>query len=222
MLFRSDANRLMDLPKEGIQRAKEALGMFEQLGDIGGQARCLTDLTRLWQDDGQFDAAQEAAFRALDLLPETGKQLRVCDSHRTLGNIYRFKGETKKAIYHFEVALGIASAFNWHDLLFWVHYELAELFLGESGSDDAQAHIERAKLHTVNNIYYLGRVTELQAEIWYKQHRLEVARAEALRAADNYNKLGATIDMERCRELLRMIEEELNAPTASASNCELL
>jgi tetratricopeptide (TPR) repeat protein len=88
-------------------------------------------------------------------------------------------------------ALGIASSFNWHDHLFWAHYALAELFLDEGRFDDAHAHVERAKSHAVNNAYYLGRAMELQARVWYKQHRLEEARSEALRAADVYEKLGA-------------------------------
>ena len=196
--------------------------MFEQLGDTARQAWCLINLARLLHNDRQLDAAEEAASHALDLLPKTGKQYRVCDSHRALGRIYRFKSETKKAVYHLQIALGIASTFNWHDILFWVHWELAGLFLGENRFDDAQSHIERAKSHTVNNMYFLGRVTEQQARIWYYQYRLEDARTEALRAADNYDKLGATMDMERCRKLLRKIEKELNAPVASASNCELL
>jgi hypothetical protein len=38
---------------------------------------------------------------------------------------------------------------------------------------------------------------ELQAWVWYNQHRLEEARSEALRAADIYEKLGAAKDVER-------------------------
>ena len=122
----------------------------------------------------------------------------------------------------YEIALEIASTFNSHDLLFWVNYDLASLFRNESRFDNAQSHLERAKLHTVNDIYFLGRVAELQAHVWGQQHRLGDARAEVLRAAEIYGKLGATMDMERCRELLREIEEELNAPVASTSICELL
>ena len=218
----ADANLMMGLCRDGIQEAKEALEIFEQLGDTAGQAWCLINLARLLRGDGQLNAAEDAASRALDLLPETGKQFQVCGSHRTLGNIYRSRGETEKAIHHFEMALGIAYDFNWHALLFWVHYELAELFLGRGRVDDAQNHAEQTKLHAVNNILHLGRVAELQARIWYDQHRLEDARTEALRAADNYDKLGAAIDMERCRKLLRKIEKELNSPVASASDCELL
>ena len=46
---------------------------------------------------------------------------------------------------------------------------------------------------------------EMQAKVWYKQHRLEEARSEALRAADAYENLGATKDVEACTTLLREI-----------------
>jgi tetratricopeptide (TPR) repeat protein len=221
----SEANWLMDLHEEGIQQAKEALGGYERLGDVLQQADCLIRLTRLFCDDKQFDAAEEAAFRAISLLPEKGEQYRVCESHRVLGGIYQSKGETGKAVHHFEVAIGIASSCNWPDFLLWVHCDLAVLFRGEGRFDDAQAHIERAKSHTADNAYYLGRVMEEQAWILYKQHRLEEAKSEALHVADIYEKLGAAKDVEDCRELLRDIEEELNAPVASGQsdfNCEFM
>ena len=131
----------------------------------------------------------------------------------------------EKAIHHFEVAIGIASSFNWHDELFFAHYGLAGLFCNQGRFDDAQTHIEHAKSHTVDNTYYLGRATEKQATIWYKQHRFEEARSEVLRAADLYEKLGAAKDLEHCRKLLQKIEKKLNTPAASGrsgSNCEFL
>ena len=143
----------------------------------------------------------------------------MCDSHRVLGNVYGFKGDTERAIHHFEVALGIASAFDWHDFLFWLNYELADLFRYEDRPDDAHAHIERAKSHTVDSAYNLGYVMELQAWVWYDQHRLEEAKSEALHVADIYENLGAAEDVERCRELLQKIEA---ASGQSGSDCELL
>jgi tetratricopeptide (TPR) repeat protein len=153
----SDMNRLMDLPEEGIPQAKEALEIYERLGDTGSQAECLINTCLVVQSDNQLDAAEEAALRAIDLLPETGEQYRVCKSHRALGEIYESKGEIKKAIHHSELALGIASTFNWHFDLFWVHYKLAELFHNEGRLNDANAHIERAKLHTIDSARNLGR-----------------------------------------------------------------
>ena len=50
---------------------------------------------------------------------------------------------------------------------------------------------------------------ELQARIWYEEGRLEEAESEALRAADVFEKLGATEELEICRELLGDIEREM-------------
>jgi tetratricopeptide (TPR) repeat protein len=166
----------------------------------------LIALAWLLRQDRQFDAAEEAASRAIGLFPEKGEEYRVCKSHRILGYIYQSKGETEKAIHHFEVALGIASAFDWHEEPFWIHYRLAGLFYDEGRFDDAHTHIERAKSHTANSAYNLGYAMEMQAWVWYKQHRLEEARSEALRAADVYEKLGAAKDVEDCRTLLRDIQ----------------
>jgi len=221
----SEANRHIGLHEEGIQQAKEALGIYEQLGDVVKRADCLFKLAWLFQSDKQLDAAEEAIFRAIDLLPEKGERYRTCASHRTLGTIYRFKGEMEKATHHLEVAIRIASSFNWHHELFWAHHGLVGLFLDGGRFDDAQAHIEHAKSHTGNDAYRLGRATEEQARIWYKQDRLEEARSEALQVADLYEKLGAAKDLERCRELLQDIEMELNTPVASGQSsfdCELL
>ena len=84
----------------------------------------------------------------------------------SIGNIYRSKGEREKALHHCQVALGIASPFNWQDQLFWVHESLAWLFLDEGAFDDATAHVEQARSYVVEDRYTLGRAIKLQAEIW--------------------------------------------------------
>jgi len=204
----SDANRRLGFHKDGIEQAKEALGVLEQLGSAVGQAHCLIILAALLRSDNQFDAAEEAAFRAINLLPEEGQKFQVCQSHRILGEVYQSKGNTKKAIHHFEVAIGIASPLNWHDVLFWVHYELAGLLGNEDRFGDAHAHVEHAKSHAFNSAYHLGLAVERQALVWYDQHRLGEARSEALRAADIFDKLGAVKEVEECRGLLREIEKD--------------
>jgi tetratricopeptide (TPR) repeat protein len=214
----SGTNWLIGLHEEGIQEVKEALAIYEWLGDVGRQAGCLIRLGQLFHSEKQFDAAEEAELRAIDLLPEKGEQFRVCMAHRLLGEIYQSKGNTEKAIHHFEVTLGIASSFNWHDNLFWVHYKLAKLFRDGGRFNDAQAHVERAKPHAVNNTLNLGYAMELQARLWYEQHRLKEARSEVLRAAQVYEKLGAANDVEDCRKLLRAIEKKLDTPVASGQS----
>ena len=220
----SDANWLMHLHKEGIQQVKGALDIFERLDDTVEHTKCLITLANLLWSDDQLDAAEEAASRAIDLLSGIDNQFLLCRSHDTLGDIYRSKGEMGKAIHHFEVALRIASSFGWHDLLFWINNSLVQLFVKEGGFDDAQAHVDRAKSHTVDDAYKLGRAMELQAWVWYNQRRLEEAKSEALRVADIFEQLGAATDLERCRRLLQCIGEELDRPVdsgQSGSNCKL-
>ena len=210
LLDLSGVNQALDLYEEGIQQAKEAADIFERLGYTEKQAECLIRLASLLCSDDQLDAAEDAASRAIGILPKKGQQFLVCESHRTLGNIYRSKGETEKAIHHLELALEVASSVNWHDQLYSIHSALVALFRGERRFDDAQAHVEQAKSHVVNNPYHLGCMMGLQASIWYEQHRLEEARSEALRAADIFEKLGATDGIRMGRFLLELIQEGLS------------
>jgi tetratricopeptide (TPR) repeat protein len=138
--------------------------------------------------DKRFDDGEDAALRVIGLLSEGGGQFQVSEFHSLLGGIYESKGETEKAIHHYELPLGIASAFGWYDALFWNHYSLAVLFWNEDRFDDAQIHIEHAESHTVDGAYPvgLGRATQLRAMLWYRQHRLEEAKSEALRTADHF------------------------------------
>ena len=204
--FLCDANRMLGLYKEGIEQAKEALEIEEQLNDKSRLAYAWNDLALLLHADDQLDAAEEATSRAINLLLDKGNQFQVCRSHRRLGDIYCDKGETEKAINHYEVALGIASPFKWHNQQFWIHLSLAWLFSNNNRSNDAHTHVEHAKSHAINDPYCLGRAMELQARILQKERKFEEAKSEALRAVDVFEKLGATKWLEKCREILRDIE----------------
>ena len=208
----SETNRRMCLHKEGIQYAKDASEILERLGNTARQADCLISLAYAFRDDEQFDAAEETASRAKDLLPEKGQQLLVCQSHHILGKIYHDKGDTEKAIHYFEVALEIASSLNWHVPLFSIHYSMARLFSEQGRFNDAHAHIEHAKSHAVDNPYSLARALLLQARFWYRQHVFEEAKSEALCAHGMFEKLGATGDAERARELLGVMDLGLVTP----------
>ena len=76
---------------------------------------------------------------------------------------------------------------------------------------DAGSTTHSPTSNAANNEYHLGGVMEMQAVIWYRQHRLEQAKSEALRAADIFEKLGSVRDVERCREHLQVMEELNNA-----------
>ena len=203
----SEASRQLGLYKEGVGQAKEALEIFERISNIGKQGNSLVALAHLFHNDGQLDAAEEVASRAIRLLPEK-EEFQLCQSHLVLGDIYRSKEKKEKAVHHFEMARGIASRFDWSFELIWIHYKLARLFCDEGRLSDAHVHIERAKSHAGNSAYDLGCAVYLQAVIYYRQHRLDDATSEALRALETYEKLGASQDADYCRVLLRDIEEK--------------
>jgi tetratricopeptide (TPR) repeat protein len=221
----SVSNRMLLVLEEGLQQVKEALEIYERLGNISGQARSLTQLAYLLYDDGQLNAADAAALQVITHFSDKGEQYEVCGCHRLLGDIYRFRGEREKAIDHFEAALEIASSFNWYYHLLWIHSSLAQLVFDEARFDDAHTHIEHAKSYAANEAYCLGRVVEQQAQFWYQQRRFEEARFTASHAADIYERLGATEDVGDCRALLRDIEQATERPIdpcESDFNCELL
>ena len=90
---------------------KEALKIYERINDTPGQARSWQTLAKLFYDDEQLDAAEEAAYRAIDLAADDD-QYQVCGCYNHLGEIYHSKGEIEKAITHFEKSIGIATTFE--------------------------------------------------------------------------------------------------------------
>ena len=114
-----------------------------------------------------------------------------------------------------KTTLEIATPFDRQAALFWIHHSLALLFRSKSRFKDAQAHTEHAKPYAVDNAYSLVGATWVQASIGCKQHKLEEARSDALRAADAFKKAGAAGAAEDCRRLLQCIQEELDLPVSS-------
>ena len=196
-------NRRMGLQEDGIPQAEEASKMFKRLGEAVEEADSLITLAWLLCKAGQLDAAEETGSLTIKLLPEKGQELRVCQVHRVLGDIYRSKSETEKAIDHLETALVVASSLNVARELFWINYSLAKLFTREGKFEDAQVHVEHARVHAVNDPYLLAYAMDLQARVWYGQGRFEEARSEALRALDAFEKLGAAHNAEITRQLLQ-------------------
>jgi len=206
LLHLSEANESLHCYEEGEQQAKEALQIYERLGDKEGQVECLKSLAMLLDKGRQLDAAEEALFCAINLLPERGNQFRISECHTYLAGIYQSKGEIEKAIHHLETAIRIASSFGWDDHLCWDHYGLAMLLSTQGRFDDANAHVEHAKSHAVNSPRDWALSMYGQAVVWVQQSKLEQAKSEALRAVEVFEKLGATLDLERCRKLLKTID----------------
>ncbi|KAF9785563.1 hypothetical protein BJ322DRAFT_839464 [Thelephora terrestris] len=216
--YLADTNRMLDLYKEGIRQSKEALEIYEQLGDGEGQGKCWIFLGSLLLDDDQLDAAEEAASHAMELFLDKRRELWICESHSLLGDICRKKGKREKAIQHYEAAISIASPFDWHNTLFWTHWSLARLFFIEDEFGDAQSHTDQSKLHAVDDTYCLGHAMVLQTWIWHGQGQLEEAKAEILGALKIFEKLGATERVGTCRAFLQKVELAVECSSTSGES----
>ena len=142
---------LMPLFNKGKQQAEEASESSERFGDAVEQTRCLVSLALPLCRDKQLGATEEAASRAISLLPEKGEEFQARDCHQTLDEITRSKGETGKAIHRFEAVPGITISFNWLDQPFWANFFLVLLFFDEDRLYDAHAQVERAKSYTADD-----------------------------------------------------------------------
>jgi tetratricopeptide (TPR) repeat protein len=212
----SGANWLLGLYEEGILQARESIEIFGRINDPKEQAESLNYLAQLLFDDKQLDAAEDAASRAINLVLGKGHEHLVCKLHRVLGKIYQSKGETEKAIHNYKTALAIASPPNWRDELFWSHHDLADLFRIEGNHEAANAHIEQAKSHTVNNTYWLGRAMHMQALVWFQQDRFEDVKSETLHSLGIFEKLGAVREIGASKDLLQLVERAMETRTTGS------
>ena len=147
----------------------------------------------------------------------TQRHQSLCSDRSFLRRDYQAKGEREKAVYHLKATLGITSRFGWNGWLsFMAHHALAAVFCLEGKFGDAHAHVEQAKPHAVNNTYRQGQAAFMQAMIYYKQHRLEDAMSEALRALGIFEELGNLDQIEECRNFLEDIKGATKSPDNSA------
>jgi hypothetical protein len=186
----SNVNRVLGLHKEGIQRAKEALEIYERLGDTIGQASVwISSLFRCIQTDSSTlqkrpDSAQSNFSR------RKAKNISSVNPIALLANIY-LQGREREG--HSPLRDGPRNRF---------FFQLARSPVLDSLRPRAAVsrskqvrrrthHIEQAKSHVVNDAYLLGRAVEFQALIRYGQRRLKEARSEASHAIEIFEKLGA-------------------------------
>jgi hypothetical protein len=181
------------------------------------RARRLNSIVRLLLNDKDVNAAEKIA-ESIKLREKNKEDLvQICASHQLLVEIYRSKGNEKMAAYHHGEVLRIASSFHRPYYLFWAHYSTAALFFDEAGFDDAQVHVEQAKLRALDSPFRLGHAVHLQALIWYRRRRLQDAASEAVHAQKIFEKLGNSRLVEICKTLLKDIKGEVEGLPPSVS-----
>jgi len=206
-------NWQLDLVKEGVLQAEEISKIYERLNYTAERASSLQYLALLLAEDGQVDAAEETALRAIHLCSGEPSQSQICEHHHILSHICRSRGEVEAAINHLETSLGIISPLNWRDQQVSILRCLVRLLLAEERFDDAQFHLERLKPHVVHDPYGQGLAMLIQAGILCQQGRFQEARSEVLRIINECREIGVSLGfLEYCKEFLREVEGRMSKP----------
>ena len=215
-------NALLHLRKEGILQVKEASEIYERLDQTAMLALSLETLALLLVEDGQVDAAEEAASRAINI-SENPTQFHVCQQHYLLAHICNSRGDADAAISHFKAALGTTDYPMGYNMQSTILISLVTLCFERDSFDDAQVHLDRLKSHVANNPYGLGRAMLLQCYNWSLQGRLGEAKSEVSRIIDTYEGTGFSPNLlEEYKRLLGLIEMRIaqSPPTRGESGGE--
>ena len=205
----STVNHSPDLCEEGIQQAREAMTIYQRLGNAVEVVRCHSWLSSLFRWANRLDDAEKCESQAIELAdalmpiihPATRGAL-----HGSLGMIYGCRGDREKSIFHIEASLG---AIHSRTIQFHVHYVLATAHITAGRFDDAEAHFEHAEPLAADASPELGRVALLRADILRGRGKFEEARFEALRSLDLAEKFGGEGIVDRAKEILRLIDEDM-------------
>ena len=202
-------NSSPDFCEEGIQQAREAMPIFQRLGDMMGVVSCHTCLSSLFRCAGRLDDAEKSESQAIgliDALMPTADSTSRGFLHGFLCEIYSCRGDTGKVIFHLEATLRVAST---RGDRFQSHCELARIYIVEGRFDDAEAHVEHAGSLAANGSSESGSLMLLRARLLRGQGKFEEARSEALRALDLVEEFGGGDHVEEVKDLLYSIDKEM-------------
>ena len=212
----ADSNEALRLYEEAIVNLKEALGIYEQLGDKVGQADTLQHLALLFVEVKQVNAAEEAASHAINLLPNEPGDSTHCEHHHILAHICESRGESEEAISHFEKALGIPSS---AEKQMKNLYCFSRLLLDEEWLCYAQACLNQIKSCDTYDPHPPSGAEIRQAYILFVQGRFEEAKFQLLHIVGENEKVGGSPkSIEECKVLLQVIEVGTNGSVTSVSH----
>ena len=207
--------------EEGIQQAKEAITIYQRLGDMTQVASCYAHLSRLFRRANRLEDAEKSESQAIgliDALMPTADSMSRSSFHGDLRTIYSLRRDKKKLAFHVRATLAGASD---RDTRFRLHSTLAAIHATEGRFDRAEAHLEHAETFAANSSYELGEVVLLRALFLRKQSKFEEARSEAPRALDLMEEFGGGDKVEEAKKVLQKIDEEM-AERASVGEFQAL
>jgi tetratricopeptide (TPR) repeat protein len=89
---------------EALSSFKNALEIFEQLGDEIERGEQLANIGSVYRDIEKWDTSLDSYFKALEIFKEVDHRGGVADQYSNIGYAYSRQGELQKAFQFFEKA----------------------------------------------------------------------------------------------------------------------
>ncbi|CAM3888943.1 BTAD domain-containing putative transcriptional regulator [Smaragdicoccus niigatensis] len=122
-----------------VERAAEALALYEQLSDGAGMARVLDARAMAQFLDGAVTEGEAALRRAADLFYDSGDLVRVLTPRSTAGHALVFAGRAADGLVQINAALELARTLGNLEGQSYALWHLAEAFAALSRGDEALA-----------------------------------------------------------------------------------
>ncbi len=134
-----------------LRHLRHSQTLFRSVGDVAGQARCCTSLSRVLEQLGQLDEAVEQAEEALALSQTLGDDTIAGISYLALGNLYLRRGDAVRADRSFNRALALANATG-NVRSTAKRYQIAGQAYATAGRRDAAIEFLLKSIETYNRI----------------------------------------------------------------------
>jgi len=89
-----------------------SLKLYEQLGDINGQALLCNDMGNMLRKHGDYSGARTYLYRALTFYTKLNDVDGLANTNNNIGVTFEFMGQVDSAIYHYEKGLNYYSSLN--------------------------------------------------------------------------------------------------------------
>ena len=198
-----------DLCEEGIQQSREAMTIFQRLGELEWVADCHVRLSYLFRHANRPVDAEECESQAIgliDALMPVAPPFTRGILHGLLCGIYSSRRDTEKVIFHHEAAY---EDIPHRSHRFSSHCGRAKIRIAEGRFDDAEAQLEHAGSLAANDSAESGVLMLHRAYLLRGRGKFEEARSEAFRALDLVEKFGGGDNVEEVKGLLHLINKDM-------------
>ncbi len=184
---------------------QRALVRAEAVGDRVRTAEALSRLAKASRDLGQFETALETAGKALESSRQAGLPLQEARSQLVLGEIERARDQPDQALKHYAAGQKIATRVGDPDLLWRLHFGMAQALSAAGQKEDAVEALKKA-VEVIDSVRYRLREERFRAGYLEDKYNVYVELVRLLLELERVEEAFSASEMLRSRSFLELID----------------